>query len=419
MKTTFKKITSGLALISISWAGAQTKKESLTVLNIDVQGLTISAQSMGSLVRTELEKLDTFAVTDKYDILYLLEKTRFTSVVYNDSNAIKNRYKVIRLSGSSNNQFEKRDTIELLDKYNSIFFAERNKQFVNTCFGKLCLVEIGKTIESDKMLSGSVERYGRTIIVTLRLIDVKSKSIEKTYVKEFLNLPEEIQNIINISMREMFSYPVNKDLISKLTERAEFDNSINNPGKERLCLDGPRLGGVVYTGAMQNRLMESKTTGGFDAIPVMFQFGYQFEKQYLNEGRFQALFEFIPMITGVDQGYFIPSLTLLHGFRDNIHGWEFALGPTINLVTTSKGYYDQNNNWQLQSNWENTNIKNPYPTQERLDSRGDYTAHTGFVFAIGRTFKSGKLNIPVNVFCIPGRHSSRFGVSVGFNAKNK
>jgi hypothetical protein len=219
----------------------------------------------------------------------------------------------------------------------------------------------------------------------------------------------------------MFGYAVSRDLLSKLTEQAEFDNTINNPGKDRLCLDGPRLGGVYYTGDVASRLIESKASGGFDAIPVMFQFGYQFEKQYLNEGRFQALFEFIPMITGVDQGYFIPSLTLLHGCRDNIKGWEFALGPTINLVTTSKGYYDQNNTWQLASTWENNNPagKNPYAIQERLDSRGDFTAHTAFVFAIGRTFKSGKMNMPVNIFCVPGRHSSRIGISVGFNAKNR
>lgn len=383
----------------------------------------MTTQAMGSLVRTELEKLDTFAVTDKYDIGYLLDKSRFNSVVYYDSAKVNNRYKVIRVSGNAYNTFSKKDTLELVDTYNSVFFADRNRQFVNSCFGKLCLVEIGETVGSDKMLSGSVERYGKALVVTLRLIDVKNKSIEKTYVREFLNLPEEIQNIIYISVREMFRYPVDKNLIAKLTDRAEFDNALNNPNKERLCLDGPRLGGVFYTGEMQQRLMESKLSGGFDAIPLMFQFGYQFEKQYLNEGRFQALFEFIPMITGVDQGYFIPSLTLLHGFRDNIHGWEFALGPTVHLITTSKGYFDQDHRWQLQSAWENDpdnkNLKNPYPVQERLDSRGDYTIHTGFVFAVGRTFKSGKLNIPVNIYCIPGRYSSRIGLSVGFNAKNK
>lgn len=424
MKKTIQKIAA-VCLFLLSIKGlAQTpnKKQSLTILNVDVQGLNINSSAMGSLVRTELEKLDTFAVTDKYDINYILEKNRFSSVSYADTSKLKNRYKVIRVSGNSNNLFDKKDTLELIDKYNSTYMAERNKQFVNNCFGKLCLVEIGETIGSEKMLSGSVERYGKTIIVTLRLIDVKTKSIEKTYVKEFLNLPEEIQGIIHISVREMFNYPNDKNLVAKLTERFEFDNAINNPNKDRLRLDGPRLGSVVYMGETQSRLMESKSSGGFDAVPVMFQFGYQFEKQYLNEGNLQALFEFIPMVTGVDQGYFIPSITILHGLRSNIHGWEFALGPTMNLVTTSKGYYDQNNQWQLESNWtkdpKNTNTTNPFEIKQRLDSRGDYTLNTGFVFAVGRTFKSGKLNIPVNLFFIPSKHGSRAGISVGFNGKN-
>lgn len=424
MKKLIKK-TATICLLAFSLSSiSQTanKKQSLTILNVDVQGLNMSTSAMGSLVRTEIEKLDTFAVTDKYDINYILEKNRFSSVSYADSNKIKNRYKVIRVTGNSNSLFDKKDTLELVDKYNSVLMAERNKQFVNNCFGKLCLVEIGESIGSEKMFSGSVERYGRTIVVTLRLIDVKSKSIERTYVKEFLNLPEEIQGIIHIAVREMFNYPNDQNTVAKLTERFEFDNAINNPHQDRLRLDGPRLGSVFYTGETQNRLMEGKSSGGFDAVPVMFQFGYQFEKQYLNEGKLQALFEFIPMITGVDQGYFIPSFTILHGLRSNVNGWEFALGPTINFVTTSNGYYDQDNKWQLESTWakdpNNANLANPYEIKQRLDSRGDYALNTGFVFAVGRTFKSGKLNIPVNVFAIPSKHGSRFGISVGFNGKN-
>jgi hypothetical protein len=399
----------------------KTNKPSLTVLNIDVDGIHISASSLGSLVRTEIEKLDTFSVTDKYDINYILEKKRFKSINYGDTSNIE-KYKIVRVVNTTNKLHEKKDTLELIEKYQNTGILNKNREFVNNCYGKLCLIDIGESIGSEKMLSGSVERYGKTLVVTLRLIDVKNKTIEKTYVKEFLNLPEEIQNIIHISVREMFGYPNDKFLVSKLSEKNEFDNALNNPNKERLRLDGPRLGSVIYTGDLQNRLMESKTTGGFDAVPVMFQFGYQFEKQYLNEGKIQALFEFIPMITGVDQGYFIPSFTILHGLRSNVHGWEFALGPTVNFVTTANGYYDENNIWQLEKTWtanpENSNKANPFEIRSRIDSRGDYVLHSGFVFAVGRTFKSGKLNIPVNIFAIPSKHGTRFGVSFGFNAKN-
>ena len=53
------------------------------------------------------------------------------------------------------------------------------------------------------------------------------------------------------------------------------------------------------------------------------QFGYQFETQYLNQGRVQGLFEFIPTITGLEQGLILPSMTVLHGLRDNKTGIEF------------------------------------------------------------------------------------------------
>lgn len=348
------------------------QKATLTILSIDINGLKSDALQMGNLVRTELEKLDTFEVMDRYDVALMVEK---------------------------------------------------NKLSINNCFGKLCLIEIGETIHSDKMLSGSIEQFPKTIIYTLRLIDVKSKSIEKTTVMEFLNLPEELQTFTNITVRTMFNKSVDQNLLVKLTRPNDFDNALNNPKQDRLRLDGPRLGFVTFTGNNATILQADKSVGGFEAFPVMFQFGYQFEKQYLNEGKIQALFEFIPMVTGVDQGYFIPGLTLLHGLRSNVNGWEFALGPTISLTPKSTGYYDATNTWHREQDWAddsiNKNVKNPYTIKERLDSRGDYQVQTGFVLAFGRTFKSGKLNLPVNLYVIPGKDGFRIGASLGFNAKNK
>ncbi|MES2762419.1 MAG: hypothetical protein V4677_09430 [Bacteroidota bacterium] len=376
MKKIFRSIVfmsaSFLLINDLDAQNNTTQKQTLTILSIDIAGLKSEPQQMGNLVRTELEKLDTFEVMDRYDVAYMVEK---------------------------------------------------NKLSINNCYGKLCLTEIGETIHSDKMLSGSIELYPKSIIYTLRLIDVKSRSIEKTTVMEFLNLPEELQAFTNITVRTMFNKSVDKNILIKLTQRSGFDNALNNPKKDRLRLDGPRLGFVGFTGNVADILQADKSSGGFEAFPVMFQFGYQFEKQYLNEGKIQALFEFVPMITGVDQGYFIPGFSLLHGLRSNINGWEFALGPTINLSPKSKGYYDETNTWRREQEWtsnpENENVKNPFTIKERLDSRGDYAVQTGFVLAFGRTFKSGKLNLPVNIYVIPGKDGFRIGASLGFNAKNK
>ncbi|MBK6985631.1 MAG: hypothetical protein IPH32_13135 [Bacteroidetes bacterium] len=376
MKTTFKSIVLfGAACLYINSSVAQDvkkEKQTLTILSIDINGLKSDPQQMGNLVRTELEKLDTFEVMDRYDVAYMVEK---------------------------------------------------NKLSINNCYGKLCLTEIGETIHADKMLSGSIELYPKSIIYTLRLIDVKTKSIEKTTVMEFLNLPEELQAFTNVTVRTMFNKSVDQNLLAKLTQRNGFDNALNNPKKDRLRLDGPRLGFVTFTGNTANILQADKSVGGFEAFPMMFQFGYQFEKQYLNEGKVQALFEFVPMITGVDQGYFILGFSLLHGLRSNINGWEFALGPTINLSPKSRGYYDTTNTWRREQEWtnnpENEGVKNPFTVKERLDSRGDYAIQTGFVLAFGRTFKSGKLNLPVNIYVIPSKDGFRIGASLEFNAKNK
>ncbi len=376
MKHNIKLIAlTGLFFLSIHSAFAQNatkKKLTLTILSIDITGIKSDPLQMGNLVRTELEKLDTFEVMDRYDVAYMVEK---------------------------------------------------NKLSINNCYGKLCLTEIGEIIKSDKMLSGSIEQYPKSIIYTLRLIDVKSKAIEKTTVLEFLNLPEELQAFTNVVVQTMFNKPVDQNLLDKLTQRNGFDNSINNPKRDRLRLDGPRLGFVAYTGNTSNIIQADKSVGGFEAFPAMFQFGYQFEKQYLNEGKIQALFEFIPLITGVDQGYFIPSFSLLHGLRSNVNGWEFALGPTINLSPKSYGYYDAGNVWHRQQDWAaddaHENIPNPFTIRERLDSRGAYSIQSGFVIAFGRTFKSGKLNLPVNAYVIPSKDGFRIGASLGFNAKNK
>lgn len=362
-----------IALVILSFiAQAQKVKQSLTVLNIDSKGVNMDPATMGNMVRMELEKLDSFDVMDRYDVTYMVEK---------------------------------------------------NKLSIGNCYGKICLVEIGNIITSDKMFTGTVEQFGKSIVVTFRIIDVKKNSIEKSYVREYLNLPEEIQSMIKVSINEMFGKPNEQNIVDKLTKQFEFDNTTNNPDVDRLKLDGPRMGFVSYTGKLQSRIMESKNSGGFDAFPAMFQFGYQFEKQYLNEGKVQALFEFLPMITGLDQGYFIPSMTIMHGVRSNVNGWEFAFGPTINLVPKSKGYYDELNTWHREEDWTNDslnkNVKNPFIIKERLDSRGDYVIQSGFVLAFGRTFKSGKLNLPVNVYVIPNKDGFRIGASLGFNAKNK
>lgn len=340
---------------------AQIGKPKITVLNVDSRGLALDPVQMGNLVRIELEKIGTFEVMDRYDVSYLIDK---------------------------------------------------NKLDISNCYGKLCLVDIGTVIKSEKMFSGSVENYGDKIIITMRMIDVNSATVEKTQVGEYLNYPKELQRMISLTIRQMFNLENDQMLINQLTKPNQLEALPNNFQK-RLRLDGPRMGVAYFSGKTAEYLQAPKKEGGFDVVPLFFQFGYQFEKQYLNEGNFQALFEFIPLVTGVDQGYFIPSFTILNGLRNNKNGWEFAFGPTLRFISQAEGYY-------VDGKWTRKTESTPaeQETELRLDSRGDLRLSTGFVIAFGKTFRSGRLNIPLNAYYIPHKEGGQVGISFGFNAKN-
>lgn len=354
----------GFFLISFNTL-AQSKRSTITVLNIDTKGIQLDPQQMGNLVRIELEKLDTFDVTDRYDVAYLIEK---------------------------------------------------NKLNIDNCYGKMCLLEIGNTIKSDYLLTGSVELYGQTIVTTFRLINVKEASIERTLVTDFLNLPLEAQSMVSIAIRSLFNKPNDKVLMMRLTKKFDYENAINNPDQTRLNLQGPRFGYTFIFGEQVKRLSDNKSEGGYEIYPALFQFGYQFEKQYLNEGNYQALFEFIPTISGVDQQLFLPTLTFLNGFRNNKYGWEIAIGPTIGFANYSDLAYI-NGRYYSEEELKKAGIKD-YTLHKTLDSRGSTQLTSALIFAFGKTFKSGKMNIPVNMWAsIPSRDGFRVGISVGYNSK--
>ena len=341
-------------------------KQKVCVLNIDAKNVGYDPAQMGNLVRLELEKLDTFDVMDRYDVSYLVQK---------------------------------------------------NNLQINNCYGKICLVDLGKQLGADKMLTGSIEVYGDAIIYTMRWIDIKTESIEITKVVEFLNMQNEIQTMTSVMLREMFGRPVDPNVKSQLIKPDSYEARSRIPHTERMNLNGPRMGCAFYTDRTASIIRSPKSQGGFDAAPVMFQFGYQFEKQYFAAGQFQALFEFVPAITGLDQGIFIPSVTVMNGMRMNAKGWEIGFGPTFTLITREEGFY-YNNNWTRRSDY-NPAIHGPAPEFiHRLDSRGDVYLNSAFIFAIGKTFRSGNMNIPVNVYGVPGRDGWRIGVSFGYNARN-
>jgi hypothetical protein len=313
-------------------------------------------------------------------------------------------------------EVDKLGKYEVLDRFDMAYFAEQKNIKITDCYGKNCMIENGKLLNASKVLGGSVEQVADVLVVNLKLIDVASNSVEKSIIKEFFVPSSEIKSILELSLRELFGFENDQELIKKLTHKENFENTLTNPYASRLKLNGPRMGFTCFTGKTAEILGAERKDGGYGASPVMFQFGYQFETQYLNEGNYQGLFEFLPTVTGLDQGLFIPSFTLLNGLRNNKNGWEFAFGPTLSIVTMGKGYYDENANWKYLGN--NDTLPTNFVQEKRLDSRSNnLEIKPGFLLAVGKSFRSGKLNIPVNFYIIPNRDGLRFGGSFGFNGK--
>ena len=80
------------------------------------------------------------------------------------------------------------------------------------------------------------------------MVNVKTKSIEKSAIKEFANQPNEIQRMIEIVLKEMHGIEVDKVLQDRLAFKNDIITS-TNVGK--VNNSGPRIGlagtvGTVY-----------------------------------------------------------------------------------------------------------------------------------------------------------------------------
>ena len=138
----------------------------------------------------------------------------------------------------------------------------------------------------------------------------------------------------------------------------------------------------------------------------------------------------------------------MNGFRFGKSGWELAFGPGFGLTRESNGFFDtectfgdkgayiSSSDWTTYRDREFSN-ETEYPEyftngyyeapdlsefgggynldSKFMDKRGVTKISTQFIFAVGRTFKAGALNIPVNVFYSSKKGGGTVGLSVGFN----
>ena len=374
-----------LNVLILIFFGPTVLAQTAAVANLSTEGVGLTPEIAGKITRIELVKTQKFTVLDQFD----MESA---------------------LSGKGN---------------------------FNDCYGKNCLIEMGQALKADYIFSGSIDALGNKIIVSLKMIDVKASSLKKTHTLEFDDQPNEISRMVEITLLEMLDMPINAETKKRLEFKHEVITS-SNVG--RVNNSGPRFGlSVVAGGDMFDFFTRPEDKGGLDILPGMTNIGYQFEAQYIGTENFSALFEIIPNIAGMEQGQFIPTLSLLNGFRFGQSGWEFAFGPSFggrrminglndpetgDYYTESEWFEKDFNEWsadpshvdQTTGEWlEQYSAPSKDLYTKRLDSRGYMEFNTNWIMGLGRTFKSGALNIPLNLYYSGNKHGHVIGASVGFN----
>ena len=169
-------------------------------------------------------------------------------------------------------------------------------------------------------------------------------------------------------------------------------------------LAGPRIGmTMVQAGLLANILKKDVPlfADGYEANreswvgtslgkygAVMSQYGWQWESRFADGGgEIVGIVEWIVLVGGMEKGMFLPSASSIIGARMG-NGLEFGVGPNLSL------------------------------------------SGIGMVFGVCYNFKSGNLNLPVNLVFMPGRKltgnryngeeykyntGSRISIMLGFN----
>jgi hypothetical protein len=136
-------------------------------------------------------------------------------------------------------------------------------------------------------------------------------------------------------------------------------------------LSGPRFGLTL----LSDETVQSLADRDIHVRPVISQFGWQFERRLLvNPDGVTALMEWVPLISGLEQGVALPSLNWLVGVRTP-SGTEFGIGPNITPVGV------------------------------------------GLVIAGGVTVRSGAINVPLNFAVASSKSGARVTILTGFNLR--
>lgn len=333
-------------------------KESIAIVNFDVIGSDFEEAQYLSMATSEIRKLDTMVVVDKYSVAELLQER-----------------------------------------------VPKDQK----CFGVKCLSKIGKELGVDYVLSGSAEQTGEKLSVNIRIINPETKEVVESDYMEYLYDEDYIWKFMEMSMQSLFGKKIRQTDLAVFEFNRAKSAELEGPRVKPYNLSGPRFG-VSYITGLNKSIMESHDPGGFGKSPAMTVIGYQYEKSYLYTGAVQAVFQMNFSLSGLDQQMAIPSMSFLNGFRASKNGWEIGFGPVFRFKKVQEGYKSESGQWVSQDDdpgYEGVLSK-------RLDSRGITVLQPGWIWAVGKSFKAGSMNMPVNLYAIPDNDGWLFGFSFGY-----
>ena len=345
------------------------------------------------------------------------------AIVFSYGSANAKQLAIVKVKSNVNNysKTEARSFTEAFLAYHrpgtKVISSEKTNHYLSkhgdsfgTCDQK-CMLQVASDLNADELMEVEINQMAGSIYISAIIRMGSDGSIVNQARIEFLDKPDKAAFMLKLTLQKLIGIPTDKTLYQGLTNETMMANTQNPASSQTLNLSGPRLGYSFFSPDL-NAVMDRPTyEGGYDINTGIFNFGYQFEKQYLDGGAFQGLVEFIPQIGGLDQGLFIPSLSILNGIRDNRSGIEFGFGPTF-VISRKSRMYQENGVWYRPTDRRNVNN---LPTTNRPDSRGSAFIDANLVFAAGKSFKVGTMNIPMNVFFVPNKNFYRYGFSLGYN----
>ncbi len=286
---------------------------------------------------------------------------------------------------------------------------------METCLGKECLGRVGTQLNADFSMSASYEGLGDRILISMKIVNVKTGEIERNEIEQFENQPRELNRMTDIMIYKLLKMDVDFSMYKALFFK---DGPTASTGLGKMNNSGPRIGFAVATGENGEFFTRNEREGGVGTVPILFNIGYQLEVQYAGSEKFSGLFEFLGNVAGMEHGTPIPSLAIMHGVRFGKGAWEIAMGPSFTMKRLVSGTTDYDGNFRTFQELSDMGVGADAQHMgyfKRPDTRGATYFSTNFIFAFGKTFRPGALNVPLNFYASMNKYGTTYGISLGIN----